>query len=98
MPLSDSQKRQLRTLGHSLKPVVMIGANGLTDAVCEEINAALTFHELIKVRVNAVDRNQRDAMIAEFCERTQSELVQRIGHIATVFRRNLQKQKIILGR
>lgn len=98
MPLSDTQKRQLRTLSHTLKPVVMIGTNGLTDNVCEEINNALTFHELIKVRVSAVDHERRDAMIAEFCARTKCELVQRIGHIATVFRRNPQKQKIMLGR
>ncbi len=94
MPLSENQKRQLRKLGHDLKPVVIIGSNGFTDAVNEEINLALDHHELIKVRVNAADREVRDAMIKEMSNRNQAELVQRIGHIALLFRRNRDKPRI----
>ncbi|HGX91796.1 MAG TPA: ribosome assembly RNA-binding protein YhbY [Candidatus Tenderia sp.] len=96
MPFSENQKRQLRKLGHDLKPVVIIGSNGFTDAVNEEIALALDHHELIKVRVNAADRELRNKMIKEICNRNQAELIQRIGHIALLFRRNKEKPRIEL--
>lgn len=86
MALSEAHKRYLRGLAHHRKPVVIVGANGLTDAVVEEIDAALAHHELIKVRVNAADRDARQAMIAEMADRTGAEVVQTIGHIAALFR------------
>ena len=57
--LTAHQKRYLRGLAHSLKPVVMIGASGLTENVIAEIDASIEHHELIKVRVNATDREER---------------------------------------
>ena len=46
--LSNIEKKILRKKGYSLKPVVMVGKNGLTDAVLAEIDVSLTSHELIK--------------------------------------------------
>lgn len=98
MSLSENQKRQLRKLGHTLKPVVIIGANGLTDAVCNETDLSLAHHELLKIKVNAADRDERDAIIESLCQRCPAELVQRIGHIALVYRRNPENPKIHLER
>lgn len=98
MSLSEIQKRQLRKLGHNLKPVVMIGANGLTDAICTETDLSLAHHELLKIKVNAGDRETRDAMIQELCQRCHAELIQRVGHIALVYRRNPENPKIHLER
>lgn len=97
MPLTEPQKRHLRKLGHTLKPVVLIGANGLTAPVHAEIETAINHHELIKVRVNAADRETRDAMVAEICAIARADLVQRIGHIALIFRRNPDKPKVALA-
>jgi len=98
MSLSEHQKRQLRKLGHTLKPVIMIGANGLTDAVCNETDLSLAHHELLKVKVSGADRDERDAMIETLCQRCAAELVQRIGNIALVYRRNPENPKIHLER
>jgi RNA-binding protein len=78
--------RQLRAIGHHLKPLVMLGGKGLSEALLGEVNRALDDHELIKVRVSVEDRDQRDALIAELCEQTGAQLVQRIGHIALILR------------
>lgn len=86
MTLSDSQKRHLRKLAHNLKPLVIIGGNGLTENVVNEIDQTIAHHELIKVRVNAMDRDERDTMIAAMCEELECALVQRIGHIAVIYR------------
>ncbi len=86
MPLSINERQQLRALAHRLKPVVMIGAAGLTPAVLAEYEQALAHHELIKVRVGAEDRDARDVMVAELCAAGAAELVQRIGHVAVLYR------------
>lgn len=96
MPLNEKQKRHLRALGHKLKPVVLTGNAGLTEAVYREIDAALAHHELIKVRVNAEDRGDRDAMITEICDHSEAQLIQRIGHIALLYRRNEERPRIQL--
>lgn len=98
MPLTENQKRQLRKLGHTMKPVVMIGANGLTDNVNNEIDLSLDHHELIKIKVSAGDRDVRDEMISSLCDTNKAELIQRVGNIALVFRRNQKTPKIHLDK
>jgi RNA-binding protein len=86
MPLTEPQKRHLRKLAHNLKPVIIIGNAGFSEGVANELELTLEHHELIKVRVNAEDREARDALIQQICERARCELVQRIGHIAVLYR------------
>jgi RNA-binding protein len=96
MPLTEKQKKHLRALGHSLKPVILTGAAGLTESLVEELDRALTHHELLKVRVSAEDREARDRMIATLSERSGAELVQRVGHVALLYRRNPERPRIEL--
>ncbi len=98
MSLSEIQKRQLRKLGHDLKPVVIVGANGLTDAVCNEISLSIAHHELIKIKVNASDRDERDQIIQSLCQHCSAELIQRVGHVALVYRPNPENPKIHLNK
>lgn len=85
--LDKQLKKSLCTKAQTLKPVVMIGGNGLTDNVLNEIDIALTAHELIKIRISAADRETRDLLIATICEKSHSELVQKIGHVISVYRK-----------
>ena len=96
MTLNNSQKRQLKTLAHSKKPVVIIGNKGLMASVLAEIEHALDHHELIKVRINAADQAERKIMIEQICDQLDAELVQRIGHVATFFRRHPETPRINL--
>lgn len=86
MALKETQKRFLRKHAHQLKPVVIIGEKGFTENVLNELNQTLEHHELIKVRVNAGDRDQRDELIGTLCKKACCNLVQRIGHIAILYR------------
>ena len=96
MKLSEAQKKYLRGLGHGLKPVIMIGDAGLTDAVRTEFGSALDHHELIKVSVRVGDRDARDEIIASLCDESGAELVQRIGNVALLYRENEERKKIRL--
>lgn len=74
----------------------MVGQRGLTDTVIEEIRLALEHHELVKVKVGVSDRDARARAVQQICEQTGADLVQRIGFIATLFRRNPHKPVIEL--
>lgn len=100
----NKTRKQLRAIGHHLKPVVIVG-NGLTEAVLAEINRALDDHELIKVRVRAGDREEKQALIADLCAQTGAENIQVAGHIVLLLRHatrpkpelsNLERHKALL--
>ena len=94
--LTEKQKRHLRGLGHKLKPVVTVGAQGYTAAVRNELDLSLTRHELLKVRVNLGEREARDALIDQLCAETTAQLVQRIGNVALIYRRHPDKPRLVL--
>ncbi|MGB5452888.1 MAG: ribosome assembly RNA-binding protein YhbY [Sedimenticolaceae bacterium] len=95
MKLSESQKRHLRGLGHHLKPVVRVGQHGLKESVMAEIEQALDFHELIKVKI-AAERDTRNAIAVDICAQTGAESIQAIGQMLVLFKRNAKKPKIAL--
>ncbi len=86
MTLSNKQQRFLRSKAHELKPVVIIGNAGLTDGVLNEIDSVLETHELIKIRVNAENKEDRQQMLTTISSITTAALVQLIGHIAIFYR------------
>lgn len=86
--MNKTTRRQLKQQAHKLKPVVILGSQGLTESVQNEINVALEAHELIKIRINAASKEERQAIISSICNSQKAELVNLIGHIATVFRQN----------
>lgn len=96
--LSSAQNRFLRGHAHDLKAMLQVGGKGVSPALVDEVAAALEQHELIKVKIAAGDRETRDAMIAELVARTGAALVQRIGHVAVLYRENADKRRIVLPR
>ena len=97
--ISNQHRRWLKQQAHHLKPVVQLGQHGLSEAVLAEIELALDHHELIKVRVNGGDRDERDAEVTAIAARTSADLVQRIGNVAIYFRANpKRKDPMVLGK
>ncbi len=95
--LSKSQIKFLRGEAHSLKPVVMIGANGVTESVLEELNKALEHHELIKVKVRAEDREEKIEIIDYLCSKASAHKIHVIGHNLVLYRAS-KEQKILLPK
>jgi RNA-binding protein len=96
MPLTDTQRKHLRRLGHDRDPVVLVGQAGLGPNLVAELDRALTDHELVKVRARVGDRDERDRILEQLATATGAELVQRIGHVALYYRRNLERTRILL--
>ena len=98
LALSANQRRHLRGLAHPLKPLIMVGARGITDPLVAELDSTLERHELLKVKVAAEDREARDALIEALLARSEATLVQRVGNVATFYRRARENPQIVLPR
>ena len=86
--LSTKEILELKARAHHLHPVVMVGQQGLTESVIKETDAALTAHELIKVRVFGDDRAERVEICNALCEAVDAQLVQHIGKLLVLWREN----------
>ena len=89
--LDSAQKKRLRAAAHTLKPVVMIGNQGYTDAVGLAIDEALTTHELIKVRLRGIAQEDRKDVTRRICSEFDAQEIDLIGAIAVIFRKNPEK-------
>jgi len=96
MSINNKQKKFLRQVAHHLKPVVWVGQHGISDNLVKEIEQALEHHELIKIKLRLGEREERDAGITRICEESDAELVQRIGNIVTLYKKNEEKPIIKL--
>lgn len=88
MTLSKERQRTLKSQAHNLKPTVFLGSKGLTQAVLQEIDQTLIAHELIKIKLRGFEREDKAEILQQICDAMKAELVQVIGHIATLYREN----------
>ena len=86
LKVSPAERADLRSQAHALKPVVLIGAEGLTDAVLAEIKVHLVAHQLIKIRVFGDEREERVAIYEEICDRLNAAPVQHIGKLLVIWK------------
>lgn len=91
--LERDRRLALRAAAHHLDPVVLLGANGLTEAVLKEIDRELTAHELIKVRVPTDDREEREAIFLEIAQKLGAARVQMIGKLLVLWRPSEEKEE-----
>ena len=86
MSLGSALRKQLRARAHALSPGVWVGEAGISEALLAEADRALTDHELVKVRLPAVDRVERAALARQLCEALGAQDVQAIGRIRVIYR------------
>jgi len=93
-PLAGFQRKYLRGLAHACKPVVLVGQDGVSDAVVAAVDAALLDHELIKVHMRRpLDKK---AMASELATRAGAELCGLVGHNAILYRPHPEEPQIAL--
>jgi RNA-binding protein len=91
--LTARERAHLKARAHALEPRVQIGQGGLTAAVVAEIDRALTAHELVKVKILGDDREQREAIGDDICEKTGAAPVQRVGKVMVIWRPKPEEPK-----
>ncbi|NUP05343.1 MAG: ribosome assembly RNA-binding protein YhbY [Polyangiaceae bacterium] len=96
MELSGKQRRHLRSLGHTLEPVVQLGKDGIDEGVIAAVDTALTQHELIKVRVGTEAPEERHDAAEQLASETKSAVAQVLGRTILLYRKHPKKPKIKL--
>jgi RNA-binding protein len=99
--LEGFQKKYLRGLAHSMKPIVFIGQKGLADSVVRSVSEAFEKHELIKIKfIEYKEKSQKKEIAGEIEKKTGGELIGIIGHTAIIFRQHpdSEKQKILVPK
>lgn len=85
--------RQIKQSAHHLKPIVLIGQKGLTDAIILETDQALKAHECIKIKISGWEKADKLNFINELCLKTQSTFISMTGHIAIIYRKKNVPEK-----
>lgn len=84
--LTTRERAHLKARAHGLDPVVKVGQAGVSQAVAAEADRALTAHELIKVRIDGSDRDERVALGDDLAARTDAAVVSRVGKVLVLWR------------
>jgi len=75
-----------------MKPVVLIGKHGLSQAVLNAIDEVLLSHELIKIKF--IDcKEERRELAQQIVEKTGSSLVTMIGNVLIIYRQHPEAEK-----
>jgi putative YhbY family RNA-binding protein len=91
--LTPAERKEKRGEAHHLNPVVLIGDQGLTDAIYKETDVALKAHGLIKVRMFSDSRPDREAALAALADKLNAAPVQHIGKLLVLWRPVPEKEK-----
>lgn len=83
--LSSKQRKILEKYAQPLQSVVIVGQNGVTEAVEKMTDAALAAHELIKISFNEFKEEKRE-LAASLSEACSAVLVRVIGNKAILYR------------
>lgn len=86
--LTMNQKKYLRGIAHGLNPIIIIGANGITESLMAELDSTLSHHELLKIKIASAERDDRKEMIDYVVKETGSLLVQSVGKTFVIYRQN----------
>ena len=83
--LTSRERNILRKEAHTLKPVIMIGKNGVTPELNAAVDTALADHELIKVKFLDFKEDRR-ALSSSLADSLKAEVISVIGNIAILYR------------
>ena len=90
--LTGTQRKYLRGLAHSLRPVIQVGKNGISAELINAVEESLSIHELIKVKFVDFKEDKKE-FSQEIAERTSSETAGLIGNVAIFYRQQPDKEK-----
>jgi RNA-binding protein len=88
------QRKWLRGRAHALRPVVLVGQAGVTDAVVASVDAVLVARELIKVRLH--EPEDKHGAAEALAARTGATLCGLVGHTVILYRPRPERPTIVL--
>lgn len=82
----------LKAQAHHLKPIILVGKNGMTESLITEIDAALKAHELIKIKFQEAALEIMEQDEPEWIAGLGAKLIETKGHTMTIYRKNSKKK------
>ena len=99
LKLTSRQRAHLRKLAHHLKPIVLVGSDGITPAVLSSVNDAFRTRELIKVKLQeSAPLHVKDAAGELSSGATGAYSVQTIGRTIVLYRPDPETPEIKLPK
>jgi len=95
--LTAKNKALLKKLANPLEPSLVVGKGEIDASLLQSVSLALKAHELIKVKVLTNQKKTRAEVGAEIASKTASEVVQIVGRIVVLYKKNEEKPLIVLG-
>lgn len=94
--LTQSQKKQLKALIVQDKTKYQIGKSEVTNALLDMLDKALTARELIKIEVLKSATTPVMELTLDLSSKLHADVVQVVGRVIVLFRRNKENPKIKL--
>ena len=92
--INKKDKFRLRALANPLKPVVIIGKEGLTENIIVSINDVIRPHELIKVSILKTYEGLPTKELAELiCSTIGAEYIFSVGRTFVIYKKNKDRNK-----
>lgn len=94
--LTGKERSYLKSLAHSMDPLIQLGKDGINEGFLNQIDKLLEDHELVKIKVLQNAPVEVDEIVDEILEKTGAEFVQKIGKKLTIYRESKENKKIEL--
>ena len=92
MELTTKQVQKLKGIAQRLDATLKVGKSGLSDSFLSAVNVELDRHELVKIKF-AEFKEERREMAKDLAEKTGSNLLTVVGHVAVFFKRHADPEK-----
>lgn len=96
--LTKSQVKFLKSLSNTVENKYQVGKNEVTDTLIDMLSKALDKYELIKVCVNQSVKELKNEFAQTLVQVLHAELIQIIGGVIVLYRKNLREPKIKLPK
>jgi len=91
--LTGKERAKFRSQANLLKPIVMIGKDGLTEAVIDQIDQIIELKELVKIKIQNNSTEEARTVAEEVAKELEAEVVQVIGGIVVLYRESKEDEE-----
>ena len=93
--LKGKQRAYLRSIANTLKPIIQLGKEGVTENFLDQLDEMLTAREIVKVTILETAGLEAKETANAICEALRAEFVQAIGYKFTLYKRNTENPQIV---
>ena len=94
--ITPRERSALRGVGNTLKPLLTIGKEALSESVLRQLDGLLEHHELVKIKLLKTAEVDRHELADQLTAKAGAQLVQVIGRTVLLYRRHPKKPRLLV--